>query len=81
MSLYELERKINDKADKYELHDLRQQNRQLVNDISDLNRQINELKSANNNRYYALDGLFSLLAEHPMLSEISDQIQELRRSI
>jgi len=78
---YEIERKLSDKADKWELHNLQNGIHQLKMDILDLERRIGGLEGVNSNRYYVLERLFNLLAEHPQFSDMSNQIYELRSSL
>lgn len=78
---YEIEGKLNNKADKFELHNVQNENRELKNKINDIERKIGTLEGVNSNRYYALERLFNLLSEHPQLSDISNQIIELRNNL
>lgn len=78
---YEIEQKLNNKADKYELHNVQNENRELKRNINELEREIGNLKSSHSNRYFALERLFNMLAEHPQLQDISNQIYELRGSL
>lgn len=74
---YEIERKLNDKVDKWELHNIRDENREQKNRISELERKIGELDGVNSNRYYLLETLLKLLAESEQLTDISAQLYEL----
>jgi len=78
---YEIERKLSDKADKYELHNLQNENRELKSQIHELERKIGNLEGGNSNRYYVLERLLNMIAEHPQFSDISNQIYELRSSL
>ena len=81
MNSYEIESKLRDKADKYELHNLQSENRELRSQIHDLERKIGNLEAANSNKNYLLDRLLNLLAENMSLNEISNEIHELRGSL
>lgn len=81
MNTYEIERKLSDKADKWELHSLQTENRELKSHINELERKIGELQSVNSNRYYALEGLFNLLAEHPQFSDLQNEIYQFRQNL
>ena len=73
----EIERKLNDKIDKWELFNLQSENRNLKDDIIRLEKQIMVLETAKMNHHYVLERLFSLLAEQSQFSDISTQIYEL----
>jgi uncharacterized protein YlxW (UPF0749 family) len=75
---WETERKLNDKADKWELHNVQNENRQLKNEISDLEKKIGELRSTNSRHYYVIERIITILSEQPQLSDIANQIIELR---
>ena len=77
MSL-EFERKLNDKADKWELHNVQNENRQLKNDIANLEKQIGELRSTNSRHYYVIEQLLSTFAGDPQFSKIANFIMNLR---
>ena len=81
MNSYEIESKLRDKADKWELHNLQNENRELKSQIHDLERKIGNLEGANSNINYMLDRLLNLLAENVSLSEISNKLHELRGSL
>jgi len=51
---YDIERKLNDKPDRWELHNVQNENRELRKKITELERQIGYLEGVNQNRYYAL---------------------------
>jgi ribosomal protein L29 len=78
---YEVERKLNDKVDKWEFHALQTENGNLKHEISDLRHQIAQIKGENSNRYYAIDRLISLLAENMSMAEIANELHELRSSL
>ena len=78
---YEIERKLNDKADKYELHNVQNENRELKSQMHELERRICHLEGVNQNRYYVFERLFNLLAENEQFSDISNQLYELRGSL
>lgn len=81
MNSYEIEGKLIEKADKWELRNVQNENRELKNQIHDLERKIGSLEGANNNRNYLLDRLLILLAENMSLNEISNELHELRGSL
>lgn len=81
MNTYEIERKLGDKADKWELHSLQTENRELKSHVNELERKIGELQSINHNRYYALVGLFNLIAEHPQFSELQNDVYQLKHNL
>ena len=81
MNTYEIERKLGDKADKWELHSLQTENRELKSHVNELERKIGYLESTNSNRYYALERLFNLIAEHPQFSDLQNEIYQLRGSL
>ena len=81
MNNYEIEGKLRDKADKYELHNVQNENRELRNQIHELERKIGHLEGANSNKNYLLDRLLNLLAENTALNEISNELHDLRGSI
>jgi len=78
---YEIERKLNDKLDKWELHNVQNENRELKSQIHELERKMGNLEGTNSNRHYVLERLFNMLAEHPKFSDISNQLYELRGSL
>jgi cell division septum initiation protein DivIVA len=81
MNTYEIERKLGDKADKWELHGLQTENRELKSHMNELERKIGELQSVNSNRYYALEGLFNLIAEHPQFSDLQNEVYQLKQNL
>jgi len=81
MNSYEIERKLNEKVDKWEMHSLQAENRELKNHVNELERKIQELESTNSNRYYALQGLFNILAEQPQFSDLQNEIHQLKTSL
>lgn len=81
MNSYEIESKLRDKADKWELHNLQNENRELKSKIHDLERKIGNLEGVNSNKNYMLDRLLNLLAENVSLNEISNELHELRGSL
>lgn len=81
MSTYEIERKLNDKADKWELHNVQNENRELKSQIHELEKKIGHLESVNHNRYYVLEGLLNLLAEHPQFSDLQNEIYQLKGNL
>lgn len=78
---FEIEKKLNDKVDKWELHNLQNENRELKNQIHELERKIGSLESMHSNRYYVIDRLINLLADNVSLNEISNELHELRGSL
>ena len=78
---YEVERKLNDKVDKWEFNSIQQENRQLKNDIRDLEEKFNQLKSVVDNRYYPLEELFNIIAEIPEFGHVQNRIYELRMNL
>ena len=81
MRNYEIESKLNQKVDKWEFHALQTENGQLKNHLNELKIKIEQLESQVNNRYYAIDGLFNLIAEHPKFSEFQNHIYELKQGL
>ena len=81
MNSYEIERKLGDKADKRELHNVQNENRELRNNIHELERKIDYLECENSSKYYVIDRLLNLLAENMSLNEISNELHELRGSL
>jgi hypothetical protein len=81
MSTYEIERKLDYKADKWELQNLQNENRELKSLVHDLRTRIEQLESVQHNRYYILEMFFNLLAEHPQFSELQNEIYRLKCSL
>ena len=81
MNSYEIEGKLRDKADRWELYNLQNENRELRSQIHDLERKIGNLEGANSNKNYLFDRLLNLLAENISLNEISNELYELRGSL
>ena len=78
MNSYEIEGKLRDKADKWELHNVQNENRELRNNIHELGIKIGNLEGENSRKYYVIDRLINLLAENISLNEISNELHELR---
>ena len=74
---YEIERELSGKADKWELHNIHNENRELKSHINELEKKISNLENTNRNQNYVLERFFNILAEHPQFSDISNQIYEL----
>ena len=81
MNTYEIERKLSDKADKWELHNLQTENREIKSNVNELERKIGYLERTNSNMYYALESLFNLIAEHPQFSDLQNEIYQLKGSL
>ena len=81
MNTYEIEGKLRDKADKWELYNVQNENRELKSHMNELEKKIGELQNINSNRYYALEGLFNLIAEHPQFSDLQNEIYQLKQNI
>ena len=81
MNSYEIEGKLRDKADKWELHNVQNENRELKSQIHELERRIGNLECANSNKNYLLDRLLNLLAENISPNEISNELYELRGNL
>ncbi len=79
MNIYDVEQKLSDKADKYELHSLKSENQNLRNKIDSLEREIRQLESVNHNRYEMLNKLLNMLAEHPQFTDMQNEIYDLIR--
>lgn len=77
---YAVERKLNEKADKSELHNVQNENQKLKSHIRGLEIKIGDLEGGNSNICYALEGLFNLVAEHPQFSG-RNEIYDLRDSL
>ena len=78
---YEIETKLGEKVDKWEFYGLQTENRELKSHVNELERKIGELQSVNSNRYYALEGLFNLIAEHPQFSELQNEVYQLKQNL
>lgn len=81
MTIYEMERKLNDKVDKWELSSVQSENRELKSHVNELERKIGHLESVNHNRYYVLEGLINLLAEHPQFSDLQNEIYQIKLNL
>lgn len=81
MNTYEIERKLWDKVDKWELHNLQTENRELRSYVNELDKKIIYLENANIIRYHALERLFNMIAEHPQFSHLQNEIYQLRGSL
>lgn len=81
MNIYDIERKLGDKVDKWEMHSLQTENQGLKSHVNELERKINYLENTNNNRYYALEGLFNLIAEHPQFSDLQNDVYQLKQNL
>jgi len=78
---YELERKLNDKVDKWEFFNLQNENRDLKNTIHTLEQKVDNLQATNNNRYYVIESLISMLAEHELFRDYSNDLIILRNQL
>jgi len=78
MQSYEIESKLNHKADKWELDSLRNEISNLKRDLIDAEKQIAHLSGINSNRYTVLERLLTLFAEHPSFTEESSEFYNLR---
>jgi len=81
MQSYEIESKLNHKADKWELTSLRTEISELKRDLIDAEKQIAHLSGINSNRYTVLEQLFTLLAEHPSFTEESNELHSLKQQL
>jgi hypothetical protein len=78
---YDLENKLRDKADKWEVRNVEGDINRLKNEINNLEIKISHLQSVNNNRYYVINNLLDMLAELPQLNEISNQLYGLKNNL
>ena len=78
---YEVERKLNEKVDKREFHALQSKNQQLENDVSKLERQVGELQSVNQSRYYVIERLIIMMAENETFTEHQNELYNIRNSL
>ena len=81
MNTYDIERKLGEKVDKWEMHSLQTENRELKSQVNELERKIGYLESTNSNRYYVLERLFNLMAENPQFSDLQNEIYQLKGSL
>lgn len=81
MNTYEIERKLGEKVEKWELKSLQTENRELKSQVNELERKIGQLESTISNRYYALEMLFNIMAEHPQFSDLQNEIYQLKGSL
>ena len=81
MNNYEIESKLTNKAEKWELNNLQSEIQELKRKIDNLKSNINNLQNINDNRYYAFDKLFNIIAEHPQFKEFSNEIYELKGNL
>jgi len=78
---YEIERGLRDKVDKWELHNVQNENRELKSKIHELENEIGYLVGTNSKIYHVLERLLNMLAEQPQFADISNEIYELRSSL
>lgn len=78
---YEIESKLRDKADKWELQNVQNENNNLKNQIHELERKIGHLEGVNQNRYYVLERLLNILAEHPDFCDDASQFYYLKSNL
>jgi|LakMenEpi03Aug12_release.lakeMendotaPanAssembly.Ray.scaffolds.fasta_scaffold132958_4 hypothetical protein len=81
MLQHEIERKLGEKADKWELHGLQTENRELKNQVNELERKIGYLESTNSNTKNTFQMLFDIMIEHPQFSDLENEIHQLKNSI
>lgn len=75
---YEIQQKLNDKADKWELHNVQNENRELKSQIRELERRIDYLEGVNQNRYSLLQNLLDLLIQMENSDEFLVKLYELK---
>jgi hypothetical protein len=78
---YELERRLNEKADEWKLSQAQTEIGELKNNVNRLKEKIEYLEGINSNRYYALERFFVLIAEHPQFSDLQNEIYVLRGNL
>jgi predicted nucleic acid-binding Zn-ribbon protein len=81
MNTYEIERKLADKADKFEIHDLQNENSRLKSHVDDLEKKIQHAEGKIQNMYYVLDSFFDLIVEEPQFYKQQSEIYRLRQSL
>jgi len=81
MNTYEIERQLSGKVDKHELHSLQTENRELKSHMNALERKITDLENISISRYYVLERLFNLMAEHHQFSDLQNEIYQLKSSL
>ncbi|MCK9429595.1 MAG: hypothetical protein M0R17_06285 [Candidatus Omnitrophica bacterium] len=80
MNNYEFESALKEKADKWELRNVQNENRELKNKISELERNIDYIKHIESNRHEVFVQLLNLLAEHNQFACIANNILELKNN-
>lgn len=78
---YNIERKLADKIDRWEFHNLQTENRELKNHIIEIERKITNLENTNNNCRYVIERLCNLLVELPIFMDISNEVYQLRSNL
>ena len=77
MNTYEIESRLSDKADNWQLYNLQAENRELKSHVNELEIKIGHLESVNNNRYHVLEGLLNLIAGHPQFSDLQNELYHM----
>lgn len=78
---YEIEIKLNNKVDRWELSNIQNKNRELKSQIQELERKISNLENVNSNRHYAFERLLNIMVEHPQFSDLQNEIYELKGNL
>lgn len=80
MNLYELERKINEKAEKWELFNLQNQNRELKSRIDELEAKMQRVYDSKNQMSNIFREFLNIILEHPQFSDFQDEIYRIKNN-
>lgn len=78
MNLYDLERKISEKAEKWELFNLQNQNRELKSRIDELEAKMQRVCNSNNQLSSMFGEFLNIIMQHPQFSDLQDEIHRIK---
>ena len=75
---YELESKLRDKAEKWELHSLEEKIRNLNNDIFELRKVIGQNETRMSNQVYVIQRLITIIMESEVLKDNTHLLYDIQ---
>ena len=75
---YELESKLRDKAEKWELHSFEEKIRNLNNDIYELRRTIGQNETRMSNQVYVIQRLITIIMESEILKDNTHLLYDIQ---
>lgn len=81
MNTYEIENKLRDKADKWELHNLKSEVERLQNENRNLDDKVARLENRISNHYSAIEQLVQIIIDSALFGEREENLMNIRQCL